>query len=132
MAGVCAVGGAVGYARTRSVPSIVAGLSVGAIYAYGGWRIQEGKDYGYEICAAASLILLGSSAPRMRKGPVPATLTATSTAALGYYGKKVCVLKLDRWELDSLTLFSRSMTSADSISVSKVSNISQFACIVTA
>jgi uncharacterized membrane protein (UPF0136 family) len=89
MAAVCAAGGAIGFARTRSVPSIVAGLTVGAIYGYGGWRIQEGKEYGYEICTAASVILLASSAPRIRKGPVPAVLTATSTAALAYYGKKV-------------------------------------------
>ena len=78
-----------GFARTRSLPSLVAGLTVGALYGYGGFRIQEGKEYGYEICAAASAILLASSAPRIRKGPVPAALTATSTVALGYYGKKV-------------------------------------------
>lgn len=89
MAGLCAVGGVIGYSRTRSVSSIVAGLSVGAIYAIGGWRIQEGKDYGYEICAAASALLLASSAPRLRAGPVPAALTAGSSAALAYYGKKV-------------------------------------------
>jgi uncharacterized membrane protein (UPF0136 family) len=89
MAGLCAVGGAMGFARTRSIPSLVAGLTVGALYGYGGYRIQEGQAYGYEICAAASAVLLASSAPRMRKGPVPLALTGTSTVALGYYGKKV-------------------------------------------
>ncbi|UZJ52631.1 hypothetical protein CBS101457_001951 [Exobasidium rhododendri] len=89
MAGLCAIGGAMGFARTKSVPSLVAGLTVGALYGYGGYRIQEGQSYGYEICAAASAVLLASSVPRVRKGPVPAALTATSTAALGYYGKQV-------------------------------------------
>jgi uncharacterized membrane protein (UPF0136 family) len=78
-----------GFARTKSIPSLVAGVTVGALYGYGGYRIQEGQEYGYEICAAASAILLASSAPRIRKGPVPAALSATSTVALGYYGKKV-------------------------------------------
>lgn len=89
MAALCSVGGLIGYAKTRSVPSIVAGLGVGALYAYGGYRIREGQSYGYEICAAASTLLLASSAPRMRKGPVPAGLSASSAIALAYYGKKV-------------------------------------------
>lgn len=89
MAALCSVGGLIGFVRTRSVPSIVAGLGVGAMYAFGGYRIREGQDYGYEICAAASTLLLASSAPRARKGPVPAALTASSTLALAYYGKKV-------------------------------------------
>lgn len=89
MAALCSVGGIIGFAKTRSLPSIVAGLGVGAAYAYGGYRIKEGQDYGYEICAAASALLLASSAPRVRKGPVPAGLTLASTVALTYYGKKV-------------------------------------------
>lgn len=89
MAGLCAVGGSIGFARTRSVPSLVAGLTVGALYAYGGYRIQEGQDYGYEICTAASVVLLGSSLPRARKGPVPLALSVASSASGVYYGKKV-------------------------------------------
>lgn len=89
MAALCSVGGLIGFAKTRSVPSIVAGVGVGALYAFGGYRIREGQNYGYEICAAASTLLLASSAPRMRKGPVPAGLTASSAIALAYYGKKV-------------------------------------------
>lgn len=89
MAALCAVGGVIGFAKTRSVPSIVAGLGVGALYATAGYRIRKGHDYGYEIAAAASAILLASSLPRARKGPVPAGLSAASTLALGYYGKKV-------------------------------------------
>lgn len=93
MAGLCAIGGSIGFARTRSVPSLVAGLGVGALYAVGAYRIREGYSFGYELCAAASALLLASSAPRVRKGPVPAGLTASSTLALAYYGKKasICV-----------------------------------------
>ncbi|PWN47747.1 hypothetical protein IE53DRAFT_390104 [Violaceomyces palustris] len=87
MAGLCAVGGVIGFVST--IPSLVAGLGVGALYAYGGYRIKEGGDYGYEIATAASAILLSSSAPRFRKGPVPMGLTVASSLALAYYGKKV-------------------------------------------
>lgn len=78
-----------GYARTRSVPSLVAGLAVGALYGFGAYRIREGGENGYEICTGASAILLAASAPRARKGPVPLGLTAISVPPLAYYGKKV-------------------------------------------
>ncbi|KDN52601.1 hypothetical protein K437DRAFT_277489 [Tilletiaria anomala UBC 951] len=89
MAALCSIGGIIGYSRTRSIPSLVAGITVGALYGFGGYRIKNGGDYGYDICAAASAVLLASSLPRARKGPVPAVLTATSLAAGAYYGKQV-------------------------------------------
>ncbi|PWN41715.1 hypothetical protein IE81DRAFT_324203 [Ceraceosorus guamensis] len=89
MAALCGIGGLIGFAKTRSVPSIVAGLGVGALYAVGGYRIKSGGDYGYEICAGASALLLGSSLPRARKGPVPAGLSVASTLAGAYYAKQV-------------------------------------------
>jgi uncharacterized membrane protein (UPF0136 family) len=41
MAALCGAGGLFGYTRTRSVPSLVAGLGVGALYVRGAavrWR----------------------------------------------------------------------------------------------
>ncbi|CAO1620719.1 unnamed protein product [Sympodiomycopsis kandeliae] len=84
-----AVGGTIGFLRTRSVPSLVAGLAVGAIYGISGERIASGKDYGRELAAANSLLLFASSAPRFAKGPVPKALTALGAVAAAYYGKKV-------------------------------------------
>ncbi|KAJ1033761.1 hypothetical protein NDA13_001741 [Ustilago tritici] len=64
-------------------------VGVGALYALAATRIKNGGDYGYEIATGASALLLSSSAPRFRKGPVPMGLTITSAFALAYYGKKV-------------------------------------------
>ncbi|CAO1629638.1 unnamed protein product [Parajaminaea phylloscopi] len=89
LAGLTAVGGTIGFLRTRSMPSLVAGVGVGLVYAIAGQRIRTGQDYGYELAAVNSLLLLGSSAPRFAKGPVPKGLTLLGTVALAYYGKKV-------------------------------------------
>ncbi|KAJ1306693.1 hypothetical protein OPQ81_007685 [Rhizoctonia solani] len=89
MALLCSVGGITGFLRTRSVPSLVAGVGVGAMYGYAGYQIQRGGNYGYETALAASIILFLSSVPRARKGPVPLTLAITGAAAAAYYGKVV-------------------------------------------
>lgn len=74
------------------MPSLIAGLGVGALYALAGSRIQNGGDLGYEIATGSSALLLASSAPRFRKGPVPMGLTLASALALAYYGKTVSAL----------------------------------------
>ncbi|CAE6529543.1 unnamed protein product [Rhizoctonia solani] len=89
MALLCSVGGITGFVRTRSVPSLVAGVGVGAMYGYAGNQIRTGGNYGYETALAASVILFLSSAPRARKGPVPLTLTIAGAVAAAYYAKVV-------------------------------------------
>ncbi|KAJ2960897.1 hypothetical protein NQ176_g11027 [Zarea fungicola] len=81
LAALTAGGGIMGYAKTRSVPSIVAGCSVGLLYGLGGYRIQNRQPYGVELSLLASVILGGSSIPRairLRK-PVPILLSVLST-----------------------------------------------------
>ncbi|KAG9122371.1 hypothetical protein FRC07_001294 [Ceratobasidium sp. 392] len=89
MALLCSVGGITGFARTRSIPSLVAGVGVGALYGYAGYQIRNGGQYGYEAALAASTLLFLSSVPRARKGPVPLTLAITGAASAVYYGKVV-------------------------------------------
>ncbi|KAF8518984.1 transmembrane proteins 14C-domain-containing protein [Hysterangium stoloniferum] len=84
---LCIVGGVTGFARTRSIPSIVAGVGVGALYLWSANRIRKGSNNGVEGAIAASAVLLLSSLPRASKGPIPAMLTVASASAGAYYGK---------------------------------------------
>ncbi|TGJ87775.1 hypothetical protein E0Z10_g973 [Xylaria hypoxylon] len=81
-------GGTMGYARTGSVPSIVAGVTVGLLYGLGGYRVQNRQPYGVELALLASVILGGSSIPRalrLRK-PVPTVLSLISIFGLYTFG----------------------------------------------
>lgn len=74
-----------GYVRTGSVPSIAAGVSVGALYALGGYRIQNRQPYGVELALLASVVLAGSSIPRAIKSGKPLPIGLSLLAAYGLF-----------------------------------------------
>ncbi|KAK3693881.1 transmembrane proteins 14C-domain-containing protein [Podospora appendiculata] len=83
-----ATGGIIGFAKTGSVPSIVAGVGVGILYGLGAYRIQSGEPYGIELSLLASAVLGGSSIPRairLRK-PVPVALSVLASFGLLTFG----------------------------------------------
>ncbi|KAI9806950.1 MAG: hypothetical protein M1833_002608 [Piccolia ochrophora] len=81
-------GGLTGYIRAGSVPSAAAGLTVGALYGLGGYRLQKRQPYGVELALAASVVLAGSSVPRaIRSGkPLPAGLSLVAVYGLWVFG----------------------------------------------
>lgn len=83
------LGGAIGYARTGSIPSIAAGLSVGALYLLSFARLRSGETYGEELGLLASAVLGGSSIPRVIKTggkPVPLGLSVLATYGVVVFG----------------------------------------------
>ncbi|GAB7354112.1 hypothetical protein MBLNU459_g4677t1 [Dothideomycetes sp. NU459] len=88
LAALTAGGGTMGYVRTGSVPSVAAGCTVGALYALGGYRIQNRQPYGVELALLASIVLAGSSIPRaMRSGkPLPIGLSLLASYGLFTFG----------------------------------------------
>ncbi|KAI9839338.1 MAG: hypothetical protein M1837_002223 [Sclerophora amabilis] len=83
-----AAGGITGFARTGSVPSVAAGVTVGALYGLGGLRIQKRQPYGVELALLASVVLAGSSVPRAirTQKPLPIGLSLVALYGLVTFG----------------------------------------------
>jgi uncharacterized membrane protein (UPF0136 family) len=85
------LGGTIGYLRTGSLPSVIAGVSVGALYLLSFLRLRSGQPYAEEIGLLASIVLGGASIPRairLRK-PVPLVLSVLAVYGLLVFGGAV-------------------------------------------
>lgn len=88
LSALTASGGIMGYAKRGSVPSMVAGCSVGLLYGLGAYRLQNRQPYGVELALLASVVLGGASIPRAirLKKPVPIMLSLLSTLGAVTFG----------------------------------------------
>lgn len=82
-----------GYSKTGSVPSLVAGVGVGSLYGYAGYLIHHHRPYGIETAIGASVLLAGAMVPRAIKTnfqkPVPAVMSVLSLVAGAFFIKKL-------------------------------------------
>jgi len=82
------IGGLVGYARKGSLPSLLGGVLVGALYIHSANLLRTDRRglAGLRAVLVSTVVLLGSSLPRAQKGPVPALLSVLGLLHLVYYG----------------------------------------------
>ena len=78
MAGLLSLGGAMGYAKRRSNPSLVGGVGLGAVFAVAGYTIQQGSSpsgtvaglrQGHDMALGASVATAAVMAQRRRASP---------------------------------------------------------------
>ena len=91
-----AAGGIAGFVKSKSTPSLVAGLGFAAVYAGAGALIGCGDcKEGHALSAVASLALVGVMGPKFLKTRAvfpPGILTALAVPAAIYDGYKA-----DQW-----------------------------------
>eukprot|EP01063_Lacrimia_lanifica_P035189 TRINITY_DN6647_c0_g1_i1.p1 TRINITY_DN6647_c0_g1~~TRINITY_DN6647_c0_g1_i1.p1 ORF type:complete len:103 (+),score=45.51 TRINITY_DN6647_c0_g1_i1:64-372(+) len=85
-----AMGGIMGYAKKKSVPSLVAGLTFASAFAYAAHLQSQGEQLGCKVGTAASVLLLGAMFPKYlkTKAIMPAgmcSLIGFGTAAVNGY-----------------------------------------------
>ncbi|CAN3372897.1 hypothetical protein DIRU0_C11892 [Diutina rugosa] len=92
MSGLCLVGGIMGFARKKSMPSLVAGLTVSGLYAASGYLLKNNADWGLELALGSSAALflagLGRAIPTHFQKPLPIVLVALGGLSTAYYAKK--------------------------------------------
>ncbi|TPX32926.1 hypothetical protein SmJEL517_g04097 [Synchytrium microbalum] len=88
---LCAIGGTIGYVKSRSTPSLVAGLAFGGLFIASGYMIQTNANYGVELATATSALLLLAMGPRAARTqkPVPLLLSTMGAVGSAYYGMKL-------------------------------------------
>ncbi|ODV84063.1 hypothetical protein CANARDRAFT_9059 [[Candida] arabinofermentans NRRL YB-2248] len=92
LGGLSLVGGIMGYAKKKSLPSLVAGTSISALYFFAGYLLKENKEYGIHTALATSAVLAGAGISRSSKTgfkkPVPLMLALLGLTSTGYYAYK--------------------------------------------
>ncbi|CUS22164.1 LAQU0S04e09648g1_1 [Lachancea quebecensis] len=92
LAALTTMGGAMGYARKGSKPSLLAGLVFGGVYGYAGYLLHKNADGGLEIALGASSLMLltgiARGVPSRFKKPVPLVLTVLGGLGTFYYYRK--------------------------------------------
>ncbi|CAD1808304.1 Transmembrane proteins 14C family protein [Candida parapsilosis] len=92
LSALCAIGGLMGYFRKNSVPSLVGGLVVSALYGSAGYIMNSNGKHGEELALGASIILFLAGLVRSYatgfSKPIPLLLLALGAIAGGFYFKQ--------------------------------------------
>ncbi|KAK6459999.1 transmembrane proteins 14C-domain-containing protein [Scheffersomyces coipomensis] len=92
LSGLCTIGGIIGYTRKGSLPSLIAGVTLGSLYGVSGYLLKQNGDYGLELAVFNSTVLLLAGLSRgvktQFKKPLPLVLIGLGSLGTGYYLKK--------------------------------------------
>lgn len=89
-----AAGGIMGYVKSQSTPSLIAGVVSGLLLAAGGLLIPQKPLVGLGMTLVVSLLLLGKFLPAVMKGS--ASMAAMPMTVLSAAGTLVAVVSLVR------------------------------------
>merc|ERR1712122_370975 len=92
LGGVLCAGGLAGYVKAKSMPSLIAGFGLGALYFGSGVLINRGKSaQGHASAIVPSVVLTGAMGQKaITSGfkPMPSALAVVGVLATLYNGKK--------------------------------------------
>jgi uncharacterized membrane protein (UPF0136 family) len=90
IASVSTIGGIIGYFKSGSFASLVAGSIFGLLYISSAYLINQKNPLGVKIATIVSFILAFSMAKKaLNMKPVPVIMFSLGLFGLYYYGKKV-------------------------------------------
>ena len=92
LGGVLCAGGLAGYVKAKSMPSLIAGFGLGALYFGSAVLINRGQsEKGHASAIVPSVVLLGAMGQKAVKSggkPMPAALAVVGALATVYNAKK--------------------------------------------
>lgn len=91
MAALLSIGGIAGYVRTKSMPSLVAGVALGAGFGVAGYMLQNGSmTQGHGVALFASTITMSAMGVRAIKSrkPLPIAISSLGAVSAAYHAQR--------------------------------------------